>query len=151
MGATLHLLYLLLSHLPVVPVTDMCSWSLPACFFFHRVLYHLQTRAARQARYWCHPLFSLYPPQVEEGEACLFGRARCGALLVCVEVKDVFLLLVVALSRASSSRPRDDVVGVAFCTRTCVHHSSCIVGGLGCFVVYAPCRPRTVRVSRRHE
>eukprot|EP00170_Pyropia_yezoensis_P000076 contig_806_g77 len=55
-----------------------------------KVFHHLQACAARQARYWCHPLFPLHPPQVEKREPCLYGPARCGAPLVGVEVKSCF-------------------------------------------------------------
>lgn len=118
------------------PVADVSPWSSPSCFLSHRVLHHLQACAARQARYWCHPLFPLHPPQVEKREPCLYGPARGGAPLVCVEVKVVFLLLIVALSRGSPARRQEGISGVALSARTCVCSSSCIGGRPGCPAVW---------------
>lgn len=114
---------LVLSYWYIGPVTDASSCLFPPCFLSHRVLHHLQARAARQARYWCHPLFPLHPPQVENREPCLYGPARCDAPMVCVEVKVVFLLPIVALLRGCPVRRQEGIARVALGAPTGLCHS----------------------------
>lgn len=116
-----------------VPVADVSSWSFPACFLSYRVLYHLQACAARQAWYWCYPLFPLHSPQVEKRDPCLYGFACCNAPLVGVEVKIVFLLIVVSVSGLTRVLS-GGFAGVAINRRSCVRHNSCLSGCCGLLV-----------------